>query len=134
MFANLAPKARVKRIKNKLSRDEAVSMLMKWSSASISLFGAISAGGISMRFIGYVSDVSDIGFKLIQTNLPRDESATVGEMRISLNVAQELEATILDHEDQFCARVTTLHIHFHGWISCVLSEHEWGAMLPEHRM
>lgn len=76
-------------MKAKLSREDALSILMRWNVGSTRISGSINSGSVVVKFIGYISEASRVGLKIRQLAEFGEE---LGEISVGLNTAREYES------------------------------------------
>src|SRR5438477_1579463 len=100
-----------------LSREDAVSILMRWKVGSTRISGTITSGSVVVKFIGYISEASEVGFKIRQVAEFGEE---LGEISVGLNIAREYES---ESREVSGTTVSALQIHFAGFITCAMFEY-----------
>ena len=87
-----------------------------------------------MRFVGYIADISEVGFKIIQASGVADGSQSFGEISVGLTTAREYQSTVSETTDELGSTVTALQIHFAGFVTCAIFAYNWDSKLPTYQM
>jgi hypothetical protein len=117
-------------MKDKLSREGAVRILNRWKDGSTRISGSISSGGVLVGFIGYISEVAGVAFRIVQsTNPAADQITQCGEILVDMIALEECEA---DYREDLS--VSALQIHLAPFITCVMVEYPEHIALPKYKM
>jgi hypothetical protein len=109
-------------------------MLSKWNVGSNRISGSIRSGSVLVKFIGIVSEVNEVGFKIVQESGVDVSLEWLGEIQIGLNTAEVYELEVRDIRQEPRSTVSMLQIHLAGFITCVLFEYTPDASKPTYLM
>jgi hypothetical protein len=115
----------------RLSREEAVSLLNKWMMESVPVSGSVNAGGMSLSFRGFISDVTPAGFKIAQSAPSEQIAQMVFEVTLPFAMAQHYDYKDIREapaEDRVALAgqfvVSRLQIDFYRHDVCAIFERE----------